>query len=232
MPNYQNSIIYKLCHQDDLENNNIYVGSTTNFRMRKFGHKTACNNEKDKNYNIFVYNYIRDNGGWNNFVMIPIEVYPCNDKKELEVRERHHIELLKPTLNKVIPTRTLKEYYKDNKENLAEKAKKYYEDNKEVIIQKVKGWYETNKEKKAQYDKQYHIDNKEKKAQYDKQYYEDKKEKKINISRQYYKNNKDKIAEKQKEKIVCDNCGCEVRKNGLIQHQKSNKCKNYNITKE
>ena len=153
MPIYQNSIIYKLCHCNDLNNENIYIGSTTNFRMRKNQHKTICNNEKSKKYNYPVYNYIRDNGGWDEWQMIPIEVFPCNDKKELEVRERHHIELLKPTLNKIIPTRTHKQWYVDNKE---------------VIIQKVKGWYETNKEKKAQYDKQYHNDNKEKKQKKEK----------------------------------------------------------------
>ena len=70
------------------------------------------------NYNIFVYQFIRDKGGWDEWVMIPIEVFPCNDKKELEVRERHHIELLKPKLNKNIPTRTIKEWYEDNKEKI------------------------------------------------------------------------------------------------------------------
>ena len=40
MPIYQNSIIYKLCHCSDLENENIYIGSTTNFRNRKNGHKS------------------------------------------------------------------------------------------------------------------------------------------------------------------------------------------------
>ena len=202
MPYYQNSIIYKLCHCNDLDNENIYIGSTTNFTRRKCNHKATCNNEKDKNYNIFVYQFIRDNGGWEQFVMIPIEVFPCNDKKELEVRERHHIELLKPKLNKIIPTRTDKEYYELNKENLLEKAKKYYEDNKE------------------------------KKLEYRKQYYEDNKEIISEKKKQYREANKDKIAEKQKEKVICDNCGCEVRKDCLKRHQKSNKCKNYNITKE
>jgi hypothetical protein len=187
MPIYQNSIIYKICHCNDLNNENIYIGSTTNFRNRKCGHKTTCNNEKDKNYNIFVYTYIRDNGGWDNFVMIPIEVFPCNDKKELEVRERHHIELLKPKLNKVIPTRTQKEYREENKENLAEQKKQYRNDNKEKLLANKKQYREANKEI---------------------------------------------INQKTKEKVICDNCGCEIRKDCLKRHQKSNKCKNYNITKE
>ena len=179
MPIYQNSIIYKLCHQNDLDNENIYVGSTTNFRSRKNKHKTTCNNEKDKKHNSFVYQFIRDNGGWNEWQMIPIEVFPCNDKNELEIRERHHIELLKSNLNKTIPTRTLKEYYQDNKERI----KEYKEANKEQI-------------------------------------------------KEYREANKKKIKERCQIKTICDHCGCEVRKYDLKRHQKSNKCKNYNITKE
>ena len=142
MPIYQNSIIYKLCHQNDLENNNIYVGSTTNFRNRKNRHKTSCCNEKDKNYNFNVYQFIREHGGWEQFVMIPIEVFPCNDKKELEVKERFYIELLKPKLNQVIPTRTKKEYWCDNKEKRQDIQKKYYDNN----IEKRKEYIKNNKE--------------------------------------------------------------------------------------
>lgn len=201
MPIYQNSIIYKLCHCNDLENKNIYVGSTTNFRNRKYLHKNRCNNKKNKKYNFTVYKFIRDNDGWDNWVMIPIEVYPCNDKKELEVRERHHIELLKPKLNKVIPTRTQKEWYQDNKEKILEKTKQYQENNKEQIEERSKKYRDNNKEKIKEKDKKYREANKE------------------------------KINEKHKEKVICDNCNAEVTKGNLNTHKKSNKCKNYNITK-
>jgi len=146
MPKYENSIIYKLCHCNDLENENIYVGSTTNFRDRKYHHKSNCNNEKNKEYNLFVYQFIRDNGGWDEWKMIPIEVYPCNDKKELEVRERHYIELLKPKLNQIIPTRTVKEWTIINEKKIKERLKKYYNDNKETIAERTKIYREANKE--------------------------------------------------------------------------------------
>jgi hypothetical protein len=147
MPNYQNSIIYKLCHQDDLENNNIYVGSTTNFRSRKNNHKNNCNNDKKKEYNFLVYKFIRANGGWDNWVMIPIEVYPCNSKNELKVRERYHIELLKSKLNKNIPNRNRKEWIIDNKEKLQEYFKQYANNNKEKITEQKKQYQNANKEK-------------------------------------------------------------------------------------
>jgi len=209
MPHYQNSIIYKIKHNEDYDDTNIYVGSTTNFKNRKNNHNRRCNNEKDKKYNLPVYKYIRDNGGWNEWVMIPIEEYPCNSKKELEVKERYHIDLLRPTLNKNIPTRTVKEYIEANKEIIAEKAKKQYKANKEQILEKCKKQYEVNKEQILEKCKKKYETNKEQILEKCKKYYED---------------NKEIINEKSKEKVICDHCGCESTKSHLKRHQKSKKC--------
>jgi hypothetical protein len=51
MPDYSNSIIYKLCCKDT-SITDIYVGSTTAFRARKCQHKTVCHNENDKKHNF------------------------------------------------------------------------------------------------------------------------------------------------------------------------------------
>ena len=123
MPLYENSIIYKLVHKNDQDNENIYVGSTTNFRGRKREHKRSCNEEKKKEYNYKVYQFIRENGGWDEWEMVAIETYPCENKREIEIRERFHIETLKPKLNKNIPTRTQKEYQQDNNDKLLEKKR-------------------------------------------------------------------------------------------------------------
>ena len=40
---YSNAIIYKIQCLDPL-NTEIYIGSTTNLRARKFKHKSSCNN--------------------------------------------------------------------------------------------------------------------------------------------------------------------------------------------
>ena len=45
---YDHTQIQKLVHKDDLENENVYVGHTTNWTQRKRGHKSACNNIKSK----------------------------------------------------------------------------------------------------------------------------------------------------------------------------------------
>ena len=145
MPNYQNSIIYKLCHQDDLENNNIYVGSTTNFRMRKFGHKTACNNEKDKNYNIFVYNYIRDNGGWDEWKYEIIEKYPCKGIYEASAREGYWKLQTNSTLNYRVPGRDNKQYYIDNKKRINRQNRENYYKNIEARREYQKNCDKTKK---------------------------------------------------------------------------------------
>ena len=147
MPKYENGIIYKLKHNEDYDDLNIYIGSTCNFKHRKNQHKTICNSVNDRNRNIPVYQFIRDNGGWDEWVMIAIEQYSCNDKKELEIKERYYIDLLKSKLNKYIPTRTDIEYRYDNKEKISQVKKAYYEDNKEIINQKNNEWKKTNKEK-------------------------------------------------------------------------------------
>ena len=56
------------------------------------------------------------------------------------------IDMLKPKLNKQLPTRSQKEYYEANKEVIAEKCKEWREVNKEVLTEKKKEYYEANKQ--------------------------------------------------------------------------------------
>ena len=202
MPNYQNGLIYKLCCKDT-DITDIYIGSTTSFRHRKSLHKFSCNNEKNNNYNRNVYKFIRENGGWKNWEMILIEYYKCDTKLELEKREREVIENLKPTLNKQIPTRSLKEYREDNKEKIIEQNKQYRQDNKEKSKEYYKEYYQDNKEqlleKSKEYKKQYYQDNKEHYKEYMKNYREDNKEKKKEYMKVYRQKNKDKIKEYKKQ---------------------------------
>jgi len=208
MPKYENGVIYKLKHNEDYDDTNIYIGSTCNFKHRKNDHKINCNDVNYKCHNYPVYKFIRDNDGWDEWVMIAIEEYPCDSKKKLETRERYHIDLLRPTLNKNIPTRTYKEWCENNKEKGKEYSKKYREGNKEKISKHKKEYYKDNKE----------ILNEKKK-----EYYENNKEKLLEKQKEYYQNNKEKL----KEKEICDHCGCEITKIYLKKHQRTNKCINF-----
>lgn len=142
MPNYSKSIIYKICCKDLLVTA-IYIGSTTNFTKRKNNHKQNCNNEKYRDYNRYVYKFIRDHGGWCNWDIVEIEQYDAEDKKELHTRERFWIKVLKSTLNKQIPLRSRAEYEVDNKDKKA----LYYQNNKGKITEKMARYRQNNRGK-------------------------------------------------------------------------------------
>ena len=144
---YNNTLIYKLRHKEDYDNANIYVGHTINFTKRKHNHKSCCTNEKNEGYDMKKYQYIRNNGGWDEWNMIEIEKHPCNDKREAEAREEYWREHFNSTLNS-------KKCYtsdKDKKFNGKAQCKKYREDN----IEHIKAYNQKNADKRKVYQKQY-----------------------------------------------------------------------------
>ena len=89
--------LYKIEHIED--DNLVYVGHTTCWDKRKCKHKSRCNNELDKSYNIKLYKMMQENGGWDMFRMIEIEKYVCKDKREAEKRENKIMKELKANMN-------------------------------------------------------------------------------------------------------------------------------------
>ena len=145
---YSKTIIYKIVCKD-LEVTEVYVGHTTDFKTRKSSHKSRCNNDKNKKYNLKIYKYIRDNQGWDNFDMIEIEKFSeCKDSNEALARERYWFEKLNATLNMYFPHRTHYEYNKKYKEENKDKIKeynkeyntKYYDENKEELKEQMKNY--------------------------------------------------------------------------------------------
>jgi hypothetical protein len=110
-----------------------YIGSTTDFTKRKSSHKSACNNSKDENHHYYLYQFIRDHGGWENWDVLEIEMYRAVDKPDQARRERCWLETYGATLNKAIPSRTEKEYREENREQIRERNKVYREENREQI---------------------------------------------------------------------------------------------------
>ena len=200
---YSKSIIYKICCKDP-EIKDIYIGSTTNFRKRKYHHKCCCNNIKRHEYNYNVYKFIRDNGNWENWDMVMIEEYKdCESKLQLQKKERYYIETLCATLNKYIPLRTKKEYYIDNIDRLSIIQKNKYQEKKEYIKDKVK---------------KYRNENKEKIKMTRKKHYEQNKENILTKNKIYRDNNKEKL----RIKMSCI-CGSIFNKRGLTDHMKTKK---------
>ena len=143
---YSKGVVYEIVCKD-INIPNKYAGSTCNFKYRKHNHKSSCNNENSSNYNSYVYQFIRENGGWDNWQMLQICEYPCQNKHELLLKEREYIELLQCDLNKNIPTRT--------KDEFLEKRKEYHNVNKDKIGEYTKEYYEKNKDKIDEYNKEY-----------------------------------------------------------------------------
>jgi len=199
--NYSKTYIYKLVSKDPTIID-IYVGHTTDPTTRKWCHKNKCNNSKNKEYNYNVYQHIRANGGWDNWEMIIIECICCIDAHDARTNERRWVDELKATLNKSIPSRTLYEWYIDNKEIISEKSKQYYKQNKEIINKKAHENYEQNKDVINKKHKEYREQNKEIINEKSKQYYEQNKDKIIDIHQKYYEQNKDEINRKRREQYA------------------------------
>ena len=133
----------------------IYVGSCKDMRKRMITHKSNCYNEKRKEYNLKVYQFIRANGGWSNFVMEEIDT--C-DVERLYQMEQEYIDKLNPSLNSQRAYNT-EEYIKENNK---ERHKEWRDKNKEYIKEKKKEWYENNKEYIKEQRKEYREKNKDK----------------------------------------------------------------------
>lgn len=96
MSKYQKGKIYKLVN-DEMPDK-IYFGSTTqDLKLRLQGHKSKSNKTTSK--------ILFEKG---NVKIILVEEYPCENRKQLEKKERNYIEN-NECINKVIPTRTQKE---------------------------------------------------------------------------------------------------------------------------
>lgn len=99
MPNYLKSVIYKLyCICKTKIVLDFYIGSTTIEKRREQAHKNNCNNKNSNNYNLQVYEFIRENGGWDKWKFEIIERCPCENLKQLKEKLSYYYDLLKPKL--------------------------------------------------------------------------------------------------------------------------------------
>ena len=215
MVDYKQGKIYKLCNNVDEK---IYVGSTCGtLRLRKSGHKIKSKQEPNR----IIYEHL-NNVGWNNVEIILIEDFECESKSELHRRERYWIELLKPVLNKAVPTRTFKEYYNDNKEEILINVKKYTLDNKDKVRDCKKKYRLANKDKLKLINHEYRKKNKEQIKVKGAEYYEKDKEQIAMKVAEYRAKNCDKIQLQTQEKIICE-CGSTICRPCLPRHKKTQK---------
>jgi hypothetical protein len=195
MVNYELAKIYKVI---DKTNGNIYIGSTCEptLARRLAGHRGDYKRYLDGKFRFVTSFEILKNGNYE--IVLLEECKDITSKDQLHKRERFYIEN-NVCVNRNIPSRTQKEYYKDNKDNIIEYQKDYYEDNKDKIIEYQKGYYKENKDNIIDYYKKYNEDNKEVISEKKKEYYKDNKDKLKQRMKEYYRNKKNKNKEIKNE---------------------------------
>ena len=190
--NTNESVIYKI-HCLDKSCDYVYFGSTTEYNKRSRAHKVNCYNVNGKAYNLKVYETIRAHGGLENWIMEIVEVFPCENKCDLHMREQWYIDSAKNKINSVRAFRTPEEKQINEKEY----SKQFYLANKAEISEYKKQYGLANKDKIAEYKKQYQLANKEKIAEYQKKYRLANKDELIEYHKQYHLANKERISQEQ-----------------------------------
>lgn len=154
---FQTAFIYKIECRDPVIVDKYYGSSCGIEAKRRNKHKSDCTNSKSKKYNLHLYQFIRDHGGWTNWVFIKIKMYPCANKIELHIEEQKYILMNDHSLNirrSHITEQELKEQNKDRMKkyhnNNKDKSKIYHNNNKEHIIEYQKNYYQLQKLKKLQ----------------------------------------------------------------------------------
>ena len=195
MVNYQNGKIYKITGTNNEGIELIYIGSTSQkLCVRLAGHvrdfKNGENTSSSKKVLIC-----------NDYKITLIELYPCNSKEELLMRERYYYDMfdcvnkLKPILLEGERNEYTKQYRIDN----ADTIKQYYIDNADTICERQKQYNIDNADRIREYKKQYAIENKDRILEIHKQYDIENKDRICENKKQYYIENKDRIREIQKQ---------------------------------
>ena len=130
------------------ETDDVYIGSTCQRLLSKrlVGHKLDYNCWlKEKGHYRTSCEIVK----YDDCQIILLENFPCNDKHELEARERYWIENT-PCVNKHIPTRTKHEYVVATKDKKRDYDKERRERLHEEIRKKKIEYYEATREKRTE----------------------------------------------------------------------------------
>jgi ferredoxin-thioredoxin reductase catalytic subunit len=163
----KSGIIYMISH-----NNLFYIGSTTKTIEERLSNHI-------RNYKHFLKKEINFTTVYKILELCKtpkieiLEKVIIRNKDDLRNREKYYIQLFYDKIvNKNIPNRKYKEYYRDNIIQVKLKNNTYYNNNKEKRKEQMKQHYLKNKEKKNKYCKLYYTINKEQLSNINKQKYQ------------------------------------------------------------
>jgi hypothetical protein len=124
--NYSTCVIYKIkCKDETIPD--LYVGHTFNLKKRTALHKSDYNNQNSKRYNYKLYQVIRSNGGFENWIVEVVEEYKnCISLEDARNKEKYWFNKLEANLNSNNPLRTVEEKKEQIKQyQQGEKFKEY-----------------------------------------------------------------------------------------------------------
>lgn len=224
-------IIYKISSN---KCNEIYIGSTNNYRQRKKKHIYNANGGDKAKSHYKIYKTINEYGGWKYWKMEIIET--CDEtiktKTDARIKEQEWINKLNATLNSQkayisdqerieYNKQKCKKWLEENKEYSKEQRKDYRDNNAEKIKEQKHNDYEKHKEKRQEQQKIYRENNPEKIKKQKQNDYE--KNKTAYLQRAAI-NREKKIQENpnyRKKQVKC-NCGVIFRKEDKARHFRSN----------
>ena len=153
-------VIY--CIYNDIYPNHFYVGHTKNFKNRKKDHKNRCNNPTNERYNLKVYQFIRENGGWENWTMELLEDLGDITEDDAEFREEYWRVFLQADLNSYRAYRTEQERIQQKKDL----CKAWKIENREHDLERMSDWRKANPE----HAREWRVENHEHILEYQRQY--------------------------------------------------------------
>jgi len=207
---YNNGKIY-IIH--NTKNDLKYIGSTTKKYLsdRMSSHRTEGKKVKTQKLYSAMYDL-----GVENFYIELLENYPCESKEQLERREgelqRQH-NTINNGYNHKVAGRTAKDYRAENNCKIKEYMETYREEKKDDIKQYSKAYYATHKEERNKKYKDWYEEHKAERQEYNKDYYH---ENKAKLKEKHYA----KLMEYQAQRVKCDLCGKEMRRDNFSKHKK------------
>ena len=140
MPDYSNGKIYKLVNDST---NRIYIGSTTiPLKQRLSNHKSSNKRYRNGKGQYLSACDLFDDG---EVTIELMEECPCDNRRALTVRERHHLDKNRSVcVNHNTPSRTIAEYNENNKDAIRSYHRKYYTAHRPKLCKKSNEYYHGN----------------------------------------------------------------------------------------
>lgn len=145
---YSQTVIYQLvCKDPSIVKK--YIGHTTHLPSRIRSHYL---NIIGTTYNNYVYQFIRNTGGWENWKCELLLNYPCEDIHQAKIKECEYITALgNDSLNVCIPTRPnseyAKKYRKEHAEHIRIQHNQYNEAHREQVNARARAYRSKNRDK-------------------------------------------------------------------------------------